>query len=274
MSDEHQMGQGNNRANDRIPAEKDIPPWLQPVPEEEMVAGFFSGRKVWIAAGVAVTVVVLFGATIWMLYDGAADEAPRHIVAETTPIREKPADPGGMDIPNQDKQVLDHEIGQTMTSQVSLAPQPEEPMENLPEEAMADDEGSEDPIGDLAAEATEKPEVKPEPAKAIPASKPAAKPATETAAKAKASAASASATAFMVQLGAYGSEDGAAKAWRVVKGKYGNFLAGLSPSYEPVEAGGRTLYRLRVGPLDNRAAADEVCLGLRAQQQACIVVNP
>ncbi|WP_417450260.1 SPOR domain-containing protein [Kordiimonas sp.] len=265
----------NNRSpndQDRLSAEKDIPPWLQPVPEEEEATGLFSGRKMWVMAGVAVTVVALFVAVIFALYDGGAVEPPRHIVADTSPIREKPAEPGGMDVPYQDKQVFERANGDVLPSgEVKLAPQPEEPLEALPEDPAS----SGDPIGDIVAEVTESkpaPEVQksePAPVKKAEVSKP------KAAAPAKAPPAKATpAKAFMVQLGAYGSAEKAENAWRTIRGKYSNFLSGLSPSYEPVNAGGRTLYRLRVGPLETRAAADEVCLGLRAQQQACIVVNP
>lgn len=260
----------NTPNREPLTAEKDIPPWLQPVPEEEEPVGFLAGKRMWVAAVVAVTVVALFVAVIFSLYDGSSDEAPRHVTADTSPIREKPADPGGMDVPYQDKQVFERANGaQDSSSEVSLAPQPEEPLEALPEEEELAD--TEDPIGDIAAQVTdnapatkvETPAPKPEPkaVKKPEASKPAPVQATAS-------------TGFKVQLGAYGSEESAEKAWRAVRGKFSNFLSGLSPSYEAVKTGDRTLYRLRVGLLETRAAADEVCLGLRAQQQACIVVNP
>jgi cell division septation protein DedD len=271
------MSDDRNSANnqDRLSAERDVPPWLQPVPEDEAPQGMFAAKKMWIMAGVAVTVVALFVAVIVALYDGGAGEPARHITADTSPIREKPQEPGGMDVPYQDKQVFERASGDTMPSgEVTLAPEAEEPVESLPVE----EEASSDPIGDIAEEVTEQaqtktqapapqPEVKKTEAAPVKTEeKPAEKPApAKTTAKAK---------GYLVQLGAYGSEETAEKAWRAIRGKYGNFLSGLTPSYEAVQSGGRTLYRLRVGPLDTRAAADEVCLGLRAQQQACIVVNP
>ena len=261
---------------DRMSAEKDIPPWLQPVPEDEEPTGFLAGRKMWVMAGVAVTVVALFVAVVFALYDGGAGEPPRHIVADTSPIREKPEDPGGMDVPYQDKQVFERASGDLVPSgEVNLAAQPEEPLESLPEEEDTSPSG--DPIGDIAAAVTDTPS-KPAPSKteAAPEKKapPAAKKVAESAPKQAPAAKEAATRGFKVQLGAYGSEVTAEKAWRTIRGKYSNFLSGLTPSYEPVRTGDRTLYRLRVGILETRAAADEVCLGLRAQQQACIVVNP
>ncbi|WP_417461935.1 SPOR domain-containing protein [Kordiimonas sp.] len=260
----------NTPNREPLTAEKDIPPWLQPVPEEEEPVGFLAGKRMWVAAAVAVTVVALFVAVIFSLYDGSSDEAPRHITADTNPIREKPTDPGGMDVPYQDKQVFERANGtQDSSSEVTLAPQPEEPLEALPEEEELAD--AEDPIGDIAAQVTENaPTAKAETPAPKPQPKAEKKPEATKPTPAKATAS----TGFKVQLGAYGSEESAEKAWRAVRGKFSNFLSGLSPSYEAVKTGDRTLYRLRVGLLETRAAADEVCLGLRAQQQACIVVNP
>lgn len=260
----------NTPNREPLTAEKDIPPWLQPVPEEEEPTGFLAGKRMWVAAGVAVTVVALFVAVIFSLYDGASEEAPRHIVADTSPIREKPAEPGGMDVPYQDKQVFERANGgQAPSSEVRLAPQPEEPLEALPEEEEL--ASAADPIGDIAEQVTEAaPVVKVE----EPAPKPAPKAEKQAETPKPAPAKAKVSKGFKVQLGAYGSEESAEKAWRTVRGKFSNFLTGLNPSYEAVKTGDRTLYRLRVGLLETRAAADEVCLGLRAQQQACIVVNP
>lgn len=177
-----------------------------------------------------------------------------------------------MDVPYQDKQVFERASGDTTPSgDVALGPEPEEPVENLPVE---EEPASDDPIGDIAAEVTEpaaKQEVKVEEQKAAPAP---AKVEPKTESKPAPAKTATTSKGYHVQLGAYGSEESAEKAWRTVRGKYGNFLSGLTPTYEAVQSGGRTLYRLRVGTLSTRAAADEVCLGLRAQQQACIVVNP
>jgi hypothetical protein len=51
----------------------------------------------------------------------------------------------------------------------------------------------------------------------------------------------------LVQLGAYSSEGGARAAWaRLQSGPAAWALDGLSPVYETIEVGGRTLTRLKV----------------------------
>lgn len=261
MSENEQTGHG---------ADKDIPPWLQPVPEEEEAEGFFQGKKTLIiTATAALSVVILFVLVLLYLYDGANDGPPRHIVADTTPVREKPAEPGGMDVPYQDKQVFDQGAG-SATDQVKLADQPEEPLAELPAEPEEDaPEGIGDIIQQAAMDDEEEPASDPVPA-AVPTA-PASKPETKVS---EPEPVAVPAGAYKVQLGAYGSEESAQRAWRTILGKHRAILEGLSPLYEAVQAGDRKLVRLRLGPLENRAAADEVCLGLRAQQQACIVVNP
>jgi len=68
---------------------------------------------------------------------------------------------------------------------------------------------------------------------------------------------------WMVQLGAFGSQQGAAAAWSKVAGK----LGGLHPSYEKAGA----VIRLRAGPLADKAAAARACAAVGT---ACFPVAP
>lgn len=80
----------------------------------------------------------------------------------------------------------------------------------------------------------------------------------------KASAALASSGGkWMVQLGAFGSQQGAATAWGKVSGK----LGGLHPSYEKAGA----VVRLRAGPLADKAGAAKACAAVGS---ACFPVAP
>jgi cell division septation protein DedD len=71
---------------------------------------------------------------------------------------------------------------------------------------------------------------------------------------------------WQVQLGAYGSQDGAATAWRKVAGK----LGGLAPSYQKAGA----VVRLRAGPLADKGAAEKACAAAKAGGAACFPVAP
>jgi hypothetical protein len=60
-------------------------------------------------------------------------------------------------------------------------------------------------------------------------------------------------TGRTIQLGAYSSPDAARQAWTRLKASAD--LAALAPVFEPVEVQGRTLTRLKVGPVPTEAAA-------------------
>jgi len=98
-----------------------------------------------------------------------------------------------------------------------------------------------------------------------PAPKPAAAPKPAPAPKAAPALASAGGK-WMVQLGAFGSQDGAATSW----GKFSGKLPGLRPSYE--KAG--TFVRLRAGPLADKAAAAKACAAAKSAGAACFPVAP
>ncbi len=259
-----------------LTAGKDIPPWLQPVPEgeDEAIEAAARRRKLLLTSGAAVGVIGLFTAVILYLYEGADPIAPRHVTASTEPVRERPGDVGGMQVAHQDKEVFNQVDGNSSRSEVQLGAQPEEPVSQLPDDPP---EEASTEVDDAIASVIQEVET------AKPAARETVQQVTEPAPAAQTIAPATSAPApvpevdakaYRVQLGAYGSEESASRAWHSVRGKFAAHLTGKSPSYEAVQSGSRTLYRLRVGPLETRAEADQVCLALRAGQQACIVVNP
>lgn len=261
--------------SDDTDANKDIPPWLQPVPEAEDRVNFLgSKRGRLIAAGVAVGLIAVFVAAIVFLYNDSPKEGPRHIAADAGPVRERPAEAGGMQVDHQDKAVLEIGDGAQTSTRVEIGAQPEQPVKEIPDipaDTAEDAAAGTDTIGDLAAAAveSEKPvDREAEKATAPPVQAP---PAPSPAVSQQPVA---TAGQYLVQLGAYGSEQSAATAWRTIKARFPRDLDSLEPSYVPVQSGDRTLYRLRVGMLASRASADAVCISLRTQQQACFVVNP
>ncbi len=98
-------------------------------------------------------------------------------------------------------------------------------------------------------------------AQAAPKAAPAPKPARPGAAVVASSGGK-----WQVQLGAYGSQDGAATAWHTLSGK----LGGLSPSYQKAGA----IVRLRAGPLADKGAAEKACAAAKADGAACFPVAP
>ena len=74
-----------------------------------------------------------------------------------------------------------------------------------------------------------------------------------------------------VQLGAYESDAIARERWAVLS-RDQRLLAERAHSVEQVAAGGKTVFRLRVGVADRRAAAI-LCEDLQKLKIACFVVG-
>ncbi len=74
-----------------------------------------------------------------------------------------------------------------------------------------------------------------------------------------------------VQLGAFSSEGRARAAFRSLGERYG-YLGGLTPVIVPVQADGRTLWRLRV-ETGSAASARDICGRLKVAGEACTIVD-
>lgn len=108
------------------------------------------------------------------------------------------------------------------------------------------------------------PDPVPEPVKTAAAPKQAQAP-TQTAA----------ASGYMLQLGAFSSQESALNGWKQFSGKYPGSLSGLSPDVQAFQnSSNKTLYRLRAAGLTSRARADARCAALKAAKQPCFVVSP
>jgi cell division septation protein DedD len=161
-------------------------------PIEAVKAASSNGMKL-LPIILALVIVVVFAAGAWYALRGPADSTasngqPPTVVADLSPIKEKPADPGGLKIPDQDKLVYERLTpAPKPTEEAKLAPPPEAPVKR-PEPQSAEEKPAETtmtPAAPPAApaavqEAAEKAgtteaTVK-EAAKAPPAAEPAPKP--------------------------------------------------------------------------------------------------
>jgi len=118
-----------DRSSRPVPTpDRGMPPGMQP-----------GGPKRAITAGIALAAVAVFGVGIWFAYDQGvkrgASGAPPLIRADQSPAKVAPDNPGGMQVPNQDKQIFERLGGnsQTQNGQVErLLPPPERPLERSP----------------------------------------------------------------------------------------------------------------------------------------------
>jgi cell division protein FtsN len=131
------------------------------------------------------------------------------------------------------------------------------------------------PAPPAAEPAAAPPEAAPPPA--APKRAPSAATSKPAAAKApavsNAHAASKQQGSYGVQLGAFKSgADAANKRWAKLGQEYPQLLSGLSPKVSPKKGASGTLYRLQVAGLtENRANA--ICKTLKAQRQACVLIQ-
>lgn len=252
-----------------------MPPWLTPVEEMEDSAspGIFEGNMKKVVVSVAILVVAVFVVAMWLMYDRPADdfEKPIEVLAAMEPIKVKPKDSGGKEILNQDKDVYKRLTGDGDEKQpTSLASEAEMPLSELPADEVKQeikkeiepiDKSSNFELSKAAIIADKKPvpesivREKPVQPKAVPAT-------------------ILSDGKHKIQLGAYGAEKGAADFWKEIQIKMPTVFKGMQEEFVPLTRNGRTLYRLRVGPVKDRAEADRLCLQIKAKQYACMVVDP
>jgi hypothetical protein len=104
-------------------------------PDEAMTydgAGDEAGRGRMVLA-LAVVMVVAAVAILYVVFQQGVRKggrnAPPVIIAESGPEKIKPEDPGGLDVPHQDKLVFDRVSGETSQRVEKLLPEPEEPID-------------------------------------------------------------------------------------------------------------------------------------------------
>lgn len=286
----------------------------RPVPSEPDQAPT-SPKKI-ITAAIALGAVAAFGIGIWFAYDQGvkrgASGAPPLIRADQGPTKVAPENPGGLQVPNQDKQIYERLGGnqQSATSGTEkLLPPPERPsaaptqpgaqpnaqtsavtVPNRPAPATVPGQSpaaSANQTGLPNRTDAPSPSAVTTPAPSQPVApkaeeKPAATPATRAPAQtatAPAPAAAPSVTATpggsaKVQLASLKDQAAATATWNQLQKKFPEVLGGLQPSYERVDIAGKgTFIRLQAGPLKDRATAQNVCQQLAAKNQGCIVVG-
>ncbi len=256
---------------------------------------------------VAATIVI--GAAAWYLVGppvgGGTDKVPV-VYADERPIKVRPEDPGGMDIPDRDKLVYERiEDGAgTGSGRVErLLPPPETPLPPPQQPAQTSPAPAERPSPAPAATpevpttedvlaakpptpapappgpAPPAPDPRPprtaDPAPPAPAPEP--DPAPEPMAKTPAPAPPMEAKPiFQIQLAALRARERADVEWQRLTKKHGDLLGALQPSVIRADLGGArgVFYRLRAGPLSDEAAARDLCGKLKARRVGCLVVRP
>lgn len=284
--------------------EEDSPyPWMR-LEEEDSAPPF----RPWmiVVAGLSVAIFVVAVWYAWSEGQSTNDGPPPVVEAEDSPVKTPPEEPGGMDVPHQEKTVfnaIEDDGGEKAESEEELLPPPEEPVDRPAEEKTADADQpaalEEKPATDTAPDdtTTDGEEM------AAAETDVGANAETETAADQAAQSEPAGATGqeeteepapaesgqaestqgesaqteaaatgdYAVQLAAVGEREAAEGAWgRFVK-DYPRLLGPLTRDIQPVEVNGRTLYRVLAAGIADRTAAEALCQDLKDQGQSCLV---
>ncbi len=298
--------------------------WLdqpaRPRPSAGRVANLPDGEVVWesetgrrglaLPLAIGVVALIVFGSILWWAYSSDTQEAGVEvpvIVAEETPIKVKPADEGGLEVPDQDKLVYDNIAeGDPGAGKVEqILPGPEEPVappQPVTPAATAEpaplvpaDQGTNTGVADVTpTPAAPLPEAVPAlpaattPPASVAPTEPAAPaqpaaPALAAAAPAASAPAPAPATpakaatggSWKIQLAAVKTEGAAKQEWGRMQKAHLDLLGDMRLTVQRADLGTKGIFfRIQAGPLPDRTTAEDVCAELKAGKQPCIVVKP
>ncbi len=230
----------------------DIPSPTYRVPRHR--AGMDSGtrRLAIIAAGLGGSLVLLVGG--WSLLGHRSTGVPV-IEADSSPLRVKPDNPGGMTVAGANDEILsdgvDGSVGKLAPA--SETPAPQDMQANKPTVAAA----------------------APPPPAPVPAAPPviAAAPAARPTAPAHVATAEhpAGGRGTLVQLAALSSEEAARIEWERLTRRMPDLLARRQPAVSRFERDGKTFWRLRTGGFTNIAQATAFCEQVRAKGNGCSI---
>lgn len=235
------------------------------------------GGRGWIMLLVVLVVAAALGGVVYFAYQQGREEgirtAPPIVRAEDGPEKVAPQDPGGMEIPHQDKEIFERITGESGSEGSDnggverLLPPPEEPVAT-PQAT----EPEETPVRS-AAETSPPPVTMPEesePEASQPASTPAPAPQPEPATPAP-SAQTASGD-WVVQVGSFRSQDQARAQWANLQGKHADTLGDRLADIQEADLGDRGIwYRLRAAGYGSKEAAGQACASLKAGGTDCLV---
>ena len=232
------------------------------------------------------------GLDFWTPVAEEAVEIP-FVQADPSPVRVKPDDPGGMDVPNRDNDFLNRRSDEAPRVE-RLLPPPEVPLPAaLPsgegETAVPAPPKIEAPdveAPDVEGPDLEGPDVEgPEPAGAPEVAAPADAIAelvekVETAASQAAPAEPAETQVaevvgtLVLQLASLKSGDAARREWARLQESFPDLLTGLSLIVQEAEVDEvGQVYRLQIGTFPTRSTAADLCAELKARKQDCFILQ-
>lgn len=262
------------------------------------------GRRI-LTGLIALAALGGFAVVVVYSYDrgaqSAGDKVAPVVKAQEGPTRIRPETPGGMAIPNQDKQIYDRLGGQPDTDKVERLLPPPEPVVTKPPPLPPPMPKAEIPaitekpvaavppapqVGNAAADAAALRVVQAEPASGgsgAPAEntvvpKPVAKPVADKMDKIVQEAtksSSAKKAGWRVQIASLRSDAAAKRAWTTLRGKHADLFSKMSMRVVKADIKGKgTYYRVQAGPVADAAAARALCTKAKQRKIGCLIVRP
>jgi len=239
-----------------------------------------------LATGAALVVMGLFAGGLWLAYtegmrhSGAArDSADIPLIhADTRPFKIKPAEPGGMAIPDRDMLIY----GESRPAVEHLLPPPEQPMARPapPPPPPVQAEGSSPPAAAPPAQSPEPalPSTTPPTVAAVRPAQPAGpaptnpRPAPSKPAEARPEPEKA--VGVRLQLGAVRSAEVARAEWDRIRRMNPDLVGHLTAVAVRADLGDKGVYyRIQTAPIGDAATADRLCGELRQRHLGCIIVR-
>ena len=241
-------------------------------------------RRLLPTALITVTAMAVFAGGLWFAYVQGTHHAPvlqaagdgnvPLIRADQRPIKVKPDQPGGMEVPDRDKLIFGEKTGGTPIER--LLPPPERP-EPLPKQALAPPPVPALPVvPTMTAPKIEMvpasdPPVQTQPAAAKPTPPKAASPVKPVVAAAPEAA---KPGGIRVQLGSLRSPEAARDEWQRLKRINSDLLGKLTAVAVRAEVPDKgAYYRVEAGPLVDGAAASQLCGELKKRNLGCTIVR-
>jgi cell division septation protein DedD len=218
-----------------------------------------------LAVVLAVGVMAMSAGALWIGYRLTLNRSTGAgiplIQADIQPVKVKPDDPRGMEIPNRDRLVYNQKGAEPAER---LLPPPEAP---LPRPATGTAGQAPPAPGTALPAQTAQPPAKP-PTQAQAAPAPIAIP-PQTA------LAGIEGKGFRLQVGAVKTPESARQDGDRIKRQNSDLLGSLSLGAERVDLGDRGIfYRIQVGPIADGAEAERLCAQLRRRNVGCLIVKP
>jgi hypothetical protein len=257
-----------------------------------------------------------FGGIVGYYYlassSGSVEGVAPLVRADQRPVRVRPENPGGMDVPHQDKEIYDKVAGRGAAPPAAerLLPPPETPLPRpappqtaapspsgvlgagpgapgtlgtapprpptapLPPAASVPPSPDVTPPQDIASARTIPPP--PPGSMALPGAAPrAAAPPPPVPPPATSPAVPRAGSGSRVVLASVQSEPDAQREWDRLRRQYGDALSGLTPEFVRTDLGERGIFwRIYVGPVESGPEAQARCAALKQRQVNCFVARP